>query len=166
MANKNVDVSVNDEMEEVKLKEQVEQTLPSGVYKLSNGVLIRIDQAELATSEVAKNLMIGVFKTIKLDKNGQIKDTSDPVKSADSIIQLQDTLLSNFVTLYRTIEEELNNNSLLDKKWFNKLKRSPMLTQNLDLEDEDDINYLFLKYVAFSTQEDWALLIEKTIGKQ
>ena len=159
MANKNVEEVVTTEAEET-LK------LPDNQYKLSSGVIVEIVVDAVASSEVIKNLMLNVFKVVKLEKNGTIKEGGDSIEKADKIIQLQDTLLSNFVTLVGSIQNYMTSIPTIDKSWLKKLRRSNLLIGNLDLDDEDDVNYLFLKYVAFSSPEDWQLLMEKTIQTQ
>lgn len=159
MANKNVEEVVTTEVVET-LK------LPDNQYKLSSGVIVEIVVDAVASSEVIKNLMLNVFKVVKLEKNGTIKEGGDSIEKADKIIQLQDTLLSNFVTLVGSISEYMTSIPTIDKSWLKKLRRSNLLIGNLDLDDEDDVNYLFLKYVAFASPEDWQLLMEKTIQNQ
>lgn len=154
----------NDVVEQGYDEEEVE-VLPDNVTVLSSGVAVVIN--EDGADELSRDMILKIFQAVKIDGKGNVIQTesvSDNIKAASSIQLLQDSLLGNFVTLYRTISEEVELGNV-PANWKTKLRRTPILTVEYDFNDPDDVTFMFLKFFAFKTPEDWAILTERTFSK-
>lgn len=137
------------------MEQELQHTLSTGVKVVFNKL----------SRQKSQELVVATFKASKLDKKGNLtgEDASQNLKTADNLLQYHNTLIANGVTLVGKIEDY----SQIDSKWLKKLQRSNFVNiANFDLTDEDDVVFLFLRYEAFVTEEDWKLLSEQVLNTE
>ena len=132
---------------------------------LSSGVKVRIQPVP---QRFAQDGMLRIFRNAKLDKKGNLvtdsTDIQSQLKLAQEVSNHNRTLLTYGVTLVGNIEDYYSVG--VNPNWLKRLLRSGIDVSGIDLNDQDDIVFLFLQYEAFVSDTDWAVLNEKAVSTQ
>ena len=133
------------------------------ITTLSTGVKVRIAPVQ---QRFLVEGMIHIFQSAKLDKDGNIltegADVSSQLALANQIQRHHETLLSFGVTLVGKISDYYGVG--IPKNWLNQLTRSGIDISKYDLNDADDLNFVFLRHFAFASDDDWAVLNSKAVA--
>lgn len=131
-----------------------------GIFTLSSGVKVRFNQLPASMSQ---EVFTKLLRNTKINKDGTIAESNDPQKN----LELLDKMSSYYATLIAfgvtMVGIPSDYYGVIDSKWLKKLKRAGYDLSDYDLEDEDDVEFLFLRYQGFASQEDWTLLSEKVL---
>ncbi len=134
-------------------------------YTLSTGIKVNFSRLP---PNINQDVVLATFGGMKFDKEGKLKDTSDTtenIKTATKVMKYHSTLITWGVELVGTISEYVEQ-GFVPKKWLKLLQQSEILDlSKYDFDDEDDIKFLFLRYYAFKSQDDWALLSSQVVGE-
>jgi hypothetical protein len=130
---------------------------------LSSGVKVKIKKVpqRLITSG-----MMEIFRNTKMAKDGTIRTEDMTVPEqltvAAKIQRHHSTLLAMGVELIGKPADYYGDS--IPSNWLKRLARSGEDLSNYDLDDEDDITFLFLFYFGFAADSDWTVLNEKAAG--
>jgi hypothetical protein len=139
--------------------------IPSEATQLSSGVYVLFTRLNRS---ISTDLTIKTFNNVNVDKKGNLitdnLSTKDQMNMAKSISEYHSTLIMQGVELVGEIED-YSEKLELPENWVKKLFRTGLVDQRYyDVNDPDDVEFLFLRYYAFQNEEDWALLSQKTLN--
>lgn len=133
---------------------------------LSSGVKV---QFKLLPQSISQEIMVDVFQNTKLDAKGNIlesKSQTDNIALAGRVLEYHSKLISFACSLYGDISDYIDLPTV-GKNWLRKLVRGKMIDTDLyDLEDIDDLEFIFMRYYAFVNEDDWRILSERALGNQ
>lgn len=139
--------------------------IPENAEKLSSGVYVIFNKLNRS---ISTDLTIKTFNNVNLDKKGNLVtdnlSTKDQMNMAKSISEYHSTLIMQGVELVGDVDDYAEQLDLPDN-WVKKLFRTGLVDQRYyDVNDPDDVKFLFLRYYAFQNEEDWALLSQRTLN--
>jgi hypothetical protein len=126
----------------------------SRIRTLSSGVKVKFG---MLPASIKQKVTVTIFENTKL-KNGQIvvnNDSNDQLKLAAKVMEYHDALISWGVELVGDIDTYVAN-GVVDKRWEKRLQQSGIAS----IADDLDREFAFLRYIAFASEDDWALLGE------
>ena len=145
----------------------VAEVVPSNVYKLSSGHRVKIESDML--DSISQMTITHTFSKTNMDNEGKLVDDGDNnsrIGLALAMFNYNSSLLSavngqfeRVVTLYDGLPKA--------KGWKQWMKTNPMVAEShphLDLSSPEDQEFLFLRYFAFASEEDWKLLSDKLLN--
>lgn len=139
--------------------------IPEDAAQLSSGVWVVFNRLNRS---ISTDLTIKTFNNVNLDKKGNLVtdnlNTKDQMNMAKSISEYHSTLIMQGVELVGTVDDYREQMDLPDN-WVKKLFRTGLVNEKyFDVTDEDDVEFLFLRYYAFQSEDDWALLSQRTLN--
>lgn len=135
------------------------------IYTLSSGVKVIFSRIP---ESIATDVMVHSFSELKFDNKGNLKDTNrldEQLNAAAKIQSYHNKLIAYGVTLVGNIDDYTNNPEI-GTKWLSKLKRAEVDLSRYDLNDEDDLQFIFLRHYAFKNATDFEALSKNTLGQQ
>ncbi len=134
-------------------------------YTLSSGVKVIFNRIAEST---ATEVMVNSFANMKFDKKGNLVDATkvdEQLEAASKIQNYHNKLIAFGVELAGTIDEYTILPGI-GRNWLSKLKYSDTNLTKFDLNDEEDLKFLFLRYYAFKAASDFEALSKYTIGNE
>lgn len=147
------------ESSEVDTKAQ--QPVDESVVQLSTGVLVRF---HTIPSTIAQEIVTSIFEDTQLTSDGRIRENlsqSEQLALASSMMDLNSALISAGGV-------ELVSELPKDNSWLDALSLNPVIARKhprIDFNRPNHIKFLFLRYEAFDSEDDWAMLSQNTIGQ-
>ncbi len=146
-------------------EELLSKTIPEDAEQLSSGVYVIFNRLNRS---ISTDLTIKTFNNVNLDKKGNLVtdslSTKDQMNMAKSISDYHSTLIMQGVELVGEIEDYAEKLEL-PANWTKKLFRTGLVNEKYyDVSDEDDVKFLFLRYYAFQSEDDWSLLSQRTLN--
>ena len=138
-----------------------EAPVDPSVIELSTGVLVRFNDIP---NTIAQEIVTSIFEDTQLKADGTIRENlsqTEQLALASAMMDLNSALIS--AGGVELVSDLPNSEDWLDKHLLNPvvMRKHP----RLDLTKHTHIVFLYLRYEAFNTEEDWALLSQNTIGQ-
>lgn len=133
-------------------------------HTLSTKVIVKFNRLP---PNINQEVVLSTFGGLKFDREGKLKDNTDTqenIKVAQRVMKYHSTLITWGVELVGTIDEYIKA-GVVKSNWLKMLMRSASFDlDKYDMDDEDDQKFLFLRYYAFQTAEDWEALSKYVVG--
>lgn len=139
--------------------------IPEEAVQLSSGVYVIFNKLNRS---ISTDLTIKTFNNVNLDKKGKLVSdnlsTKEQMNMAKSISDYHSTLIMQGVQLWGEVEDYKEEFDL-PSNWLRMLFRTGLINDKYyDENDPDDVKFLFLRYYAFQSEDDWATLSQNTLN--
>jgi len=148
---------------DVKTATEVE---PENVETLSSGVKVQFIKPLSAFT--AQQIVILSFNNMNVDAQGRVKDnmtSQEQLSTAKKMYDFNSALIIN--GLYEGALK-IYGESLKDAQWVRMMKINPAIRSNhpdIDFNEPLDLDFLYLFYKGFVTEEDYGLLSKHLLNQ-
>lgn len=146
-----------------------EEIVPDNVYTLSSGYRVLIKDGIL--DSLTQAIITQTFSKTSMDEDtGELvsADTDgDRIKLASALYNYHSALLSAVDTNFDRVVQ-LYDDLPSDSRWLASLRQNAIVAElhpGITFTKPEDKEFLFLRYVAFVSEDDWALLSNKVLGQ-